>query len=462
MLEVDKKNIPHGDSFGLNPDLVHFLCEAIDQKDITRIKDHVASMHSADLADFINQSSPEQREILLEVIRNHLDPAVLIDLEGEVKPEVMEQLGAKKSAEALAQLDPDDAVQVIEDLQKDDQQEILEAISDSNQRSELEQSLAYPEDSAGRLMEQNFVAIPGDWNVGQTIDFLRNEEHELPSDFYQIFVVDEHNRPTGAVLVSRVLRNKRDVEILDIMQEDLRLINVNTDQEEVAYMFRKYALASSPVVDDTGKMVGVISVDDIVDVMDEEAEEDILHLGGIMQSDLFSSFFKTTGKRFPWLFINLFTALAGATVISMFEATIEKLVALAVMMPIIASLAGNAGTQALTIAVRGLATKELTATNARRILLKEIFVGLSNGLLFATIVGTVSYLYYGNLNLSLVFASAVIGTLLVAGLAGTVIPLILSRMKIDPAIASGVFLTTMTDALAFFIFLGLATWWLIN
>lgn len=449
-----------GEIFGLNPDLVYFLTEAIEKGDNTRIRDHVKGMHSADLADFMNQITYEQREKLLDIIGKKLDPEVLIDLESDVKDEVINQLGAEKSAQALVKLDAEDAVHVIEDLERRERQEILRAIP-FEQRRELKKGLAYPEDSAGRLMDTDFVAIPKNWDVGQTIDYLRSEEEALPSDFYEIFVIDKEGEPIGSVLVSRVLRNKRDVQINEIMKSEPHIINVNTDQEDVAYMFHKYALASVPVVDDTGKVVGVISVDDVVDIIEEEAEEDIMRLGGIRETDLFSPFVQTSQRRFIWLFINLLTAIAASAIIAIYEDTIQQIVAIAVLMPIVASMAGNAGTQTLTVAVRGIATKELTNTNVRRVILKEIMVALVNGIGFAFIVALVSYFYYGNMQLSVVFAFATIGALLMAGLSGAAIPVLLAKIGIDPAIASGVFLTTITDMSAFFFFLALAAWWLL-
>lgn len=465
MSATEKKQVQEltPDSFGLNPDLVHFLTDAINQGDIARIKDHVKGMHAADLADFINQISPDQRETLLNVIDEKLEfePEVLIDLENEVKDEVIDQLGAEKSAEAIVQLDSDDAVQVMEDLQVDEQKEILNAIPDKEQRAELRQGLAYPEDSAGRIMETNFVSIPKSWDVGKTIDFLRVENKDLPSDFFQIFVVNRKGEPIGGVLLSRILRNKRSININSLMEKEIKTVNVNSDQEEVAYIFRKYGLASAPVVDGRGKMIGMITVNDIVDVMEEEAEEDIMRMGGIKETDLFTPFSQTAGRRFPWLFINLLTAIAASAVIALFEHTIEQIVALAVLMPIVASMAGNAGTQTLTIAVRGLATKELTSTNAKRVVYKEIAVGLLNGIGFALIVGVISYVYYLDLHLSLVFAISTTVALIIAGFAGAIIPIVLERANVDPALASTVFLTTITDVTAFFIFLGLAAYLLL-
>ncbi len=464
MTELENKNISaqegqsqsNGD-YGLSPDLVFFLMEAISHGDIPRISDHIKKMRPADVADFINQISPEQREVLVAAMSQTLDPVILVDLEPDIKDEIFERLGAEKSAEAITKLQSDDAMQVIEDLERPGRKQILDAMSDKD-KAEMEAGLAYPEDSAGRMMNTNYIAIPKNWNVGQTIDFFRSDEKkDVPNDFYEIFVLSKHGRPTGGVLLSRVLRSSRETPIKEIMEKGLITINANTDQEDVAYLFHKYDMVSVPVVDNNGKMVGIISVDDVVDVMEEEAEEDILHMGGITETDLHSSLIETVKKRFLWLFINLLTAVLASVVIAVFEGTIQNLVALAVLMPIVASMGGNAGIQTVTVAVRGLATKELTLTNVRRIVGKEIMVGMINGLGFALIVGVASYILYQNFELSLVFAMAMVGAMIIAGLAGVLIPIAFEKAGFDPAITSGVFLTTVTDVVGFFMFLGLAS-----
>ncbi len=425
------------------------------------VRSLVADLHSADMAELLNAFDSEQREVLLNAIRTDLEPEILVDLEPEVKDEVISQLGTEESAAAIAQLDSDDAVQVMEDLEEAEQQEILEAIPEEQheQREALEEGLAHPEDTAGRLMDKKFVAMPESWTVGQTIDYLREEE-DLPQDFYNLFIVDISGKPVGVASVSRAMRSNREVLLRDIMDGDVKVIEQGIDQEEVAYIFRKYALSEAPVVDEKGIMVARITVDDVMDVIEEEAEEDIMRMGGVGETDLYASTRKTAMHRFPWLFVNLITAIAASAIIALFDEAIEKLVALAVLMPIVASMAGNAGTQTLTVAVRAIATRELGATNAMRVVRKEIYAGLVNGLFFAAIVGVTSLLIYQNTELSAVFAFSTIIALATAACAGVAIPLILVRMGVDPAVASGVFLTTITDVSAFFVFLGLASWML--
>lgn len=444
-------------TFQLAPETLEALRDAIGHEDAKAIRSLTKEMHAADLAECISLFSSEQRVVLIEAIRRSFEAEVLVDLEPDVKDEVVEILGPEKAASVISQLELDDAIQVMEDLGEDEQQAILGAIPQQD-REILEETLAYPEDAAARIMSDQFVALPQNWTVGKTIDFLRKTE-KLPDDFYTIYVIDRHKRPVGSVLVSRVIRSKREVEIKDIMEDTLHVVNAETDQEEVAYMFRKYALASAPVINDSGVMIGVIIVNDIVTVMEEEAEEDILRLGGVSAAtDLYSSSMQTALQRSPWLFINLLTAIAASAVIALFDESIEKLVALAVLMPIVASMAGNAGTQTLTVAVRGIATKELTPTNAMRVLMKEIGASVFNGLVFAVVVGVTCWFYYDSLYLSMIFALATAVSLIVAAFAGAVIPLGLVRVGVDPAVASGVFLTTVTDISAFFSFLGLASW----
>jgi magnesium transporter len=442
--------------YGLNVDMVHFITSALEEGDSARVRELAADLHSADVAELLNQISSEQRIKLAGFIKQDFDPEIFPDLEGEVVEDVIGALGSKRTAKAISQLESDDAMQVIEDLDEEGQQAILEAMPRAD-RAMLEEGLAFEEDSAGRLMNRQFVSIPRNWTVGKTIDFLRNQE-DLPNDFYEIFVVDKDELAVGSVLVSRVIRSARETKIKDIYDEDLKTVALDTDQEEVGYLFQKYNLASAPVVDDVGHIVGVISLDDVVYVIEEEAEEDFMRLGGVSRIDLNRTAARTAYARFPWLFVNLLTAIAASVVIALFEGAIEKIVALAVMMPIVASMGGNAGTQSLTIAVRALATKELTSTNVRRIIGKEMLSAFINGISFAVIVAAASYLYQPDIMLSLVFAGATLITLCVAGFAGVSIPIVLMRMGVDPAIASGVFLTTVTDIVGFFTFLGLAAY----
>ena len=444
-------------STSLSPDAVHFIYEALESGDSARALNHLHKLYAPDLAELLNQSTTEQRQQIINLIRKEFKSEMLVDLEPSVKDEVLEFLGAEKSAAAIAELDVDDALYVIEDLDKEEREEILEKISDKEVRAELEEGLSYPEHSAGRLMHNVVVSVPSNWNVGQAIDHLRSAE-ELPDDFHEIYVVDAEHRPVGGIPVSRALRTHRNIPVKEIMRKDLRLIAPYMDQEEVAYLFRKYGLVSAPVADEGLKLVGVITADDIVDVIQEETAEDLLRMGGITgETDLFDNFFKTVKMRFPWLFVNMLTASVSASVVSLFTGTIEHLVTLAILMPIVASLGGNAGTQALTIIVRALAMKELNTSNAARVLRKEMIVAFMNGIMIALLGGLATFVLFREPLVSMVFTLAIVGNFVMAGTAGALIPVIMEKLKIDPAIASGIFLSALTDMTGFFGFLGLAT-----
>ncbi|MCH2038342.1 MAG: magnesium transporter [Rickettsiales bacterium] len=444
-------------NYFLTPEHIKEITTALSDHNDVLVQELIASMHVADIADLLGIISHEDRERLIAVIHKNFNPEVLVDLEPEVREEILSLLGLEETVAAITKLDSEDALHVIEDLGEAEQQEILQAIPEE-QRSQVEQGLSYPEGSVGRLIHSHFVAVPQFWTVGQTIDYMRSQEEDLPDYFYEIYIMDPKFTPIGSVSVSKVLRTFREVEIKEIMNEEIRTIEAEMDQEEVAYIFRRYGLASAPVVGDDRRLIGTVFMDDMIEVIDEEAEEDIMRMGGVYEDDFHSALINTTKRRFPWLLVNLFTAIIASVVIGMFEGTIENLVALAVLMPIIASMGGNAGTQTLTIAVRALATKELTVTNAARVILKETVVGGMNGILFAIITLIVVTLWYQVIVLSAVFAVAMIMTLIFAGFFGAVIPLLLSRMRVDPAIASGVFLTTVTDVVAFAAFLGLAAY----
>lgn len=447
------------ESFAIHEDTAAFIVQALKDGDTGRVRDLARKLHKGDIAELLHVLSPEERKQFVESILDTLDPELLVWLEGEVKGEVIAQLGTEESAAAITKLEHDDAVQVIEDLSEQEQTDILEAVPEEF-RKELELGLALPEDAAGRIMDTRFVAVPLDWDVGQAIDHLRGSD-DLPQDFYSLYLTDAKNRPAGSVLVSRVVRNRREIPLKDIMEEKLYTVKTTTDQEEVAYMFSKYALASVPVVDSKGVMAGVISIDDIMDVIEEETEEDIFRLAGISgETDIYSSMLQTAKNRLPWLSVNMFTALAASRVIAQFEGAISQLVTLAVLMPIVASMAGNAGTQTLAVAVRGLAMKELTRTNAGRVIGKETLTGMLNGLLLALMMVVVTWLLYRDMHLSMVFGTAIVTALTIATFVGSLVPLLLARAKVDPAVSSGVFLTAITDCSSFFIFLGLASWWL--
>ena len=426
-----------------------------DQKKI-EILEYIEELHNADVAEIIQNLEEINRLNFINIIKDSFDPEILTYLNDSLKEEIIENLDIKKLASNASDLDIDDAVDVVEDLAKSDKEVFLENIS-ASERKLIEEGLNYPEDSAGRLMQREFVMINNQWNVGSTIDFLRKRTNNLPEDFYDIFLVDDNQKIKGIVPLGRLMSSSRDVLLDTIKNKDTRIINVLTDQEEVAYQFNKYAMVSAPVVNENNIVIGSITVDDVVDVIEEEREEDILKLGGVGQADIYDAVFDTTKLRFSWLLVNLLTAIVASIVIGFFQASIEKVVALAVLMPIVASMVGNAGTQSLTVSVRALATKELTAKNAMKIIGKETFVGGINGIIFAFLVGLLASYWFGDSLLGFVIAIAMILNLLIAGLAGTLIPITLNKLNIDPALASGVILTTITDVFGFLSFLGLAS-----
>ncbi|MES2985334.1 MAG: magnesium transporter [Pseudomonadota bacterium] len=441
--------------FSLSPEFVQEIIDAIAREDVVATRDLVYPLPAPDQAELFEQLSHDERRWLTETIAAGFDSETLAELSPEAAEDVIEALGTLKSAEVLAELETDDAVHILEDLGFAEQQELLEGMP-TQTREELEESLTYDQESAGRLMRKKLVAVPEFWNVGDTIDFLRAAD-ELPEYFYVIYTVNAAFVPTGRVLLGTILGNKRDVPLEQIRQTTIYAVSTETDQEEVAYLFRKYALVEAPVIDGDGMLVGTITVDDVVDVMQEEEEEDYLRAGGVTGQDFQSSVWETVRARFGWLFVNLITAILASAVIGMFEVTIEKIVALAVMMPMVASMGGNTGTQTITVAVRAIATKQLTNANSGYYIRKEMFIGFLNGAGLGVIMGAGVYLFFDDVWLSLVMLLAATITMTMAGLWGSVIPIFLNRRGVDPAISSGIFLTTVTDCVGFFSFLGLAT-----
>ncbi len=450
-----RENVPEEPLYGLTPRLEAAVVRALEQDRLPIIPRLMRPLHPADQADLIERLVPEQRLTLIAAMGATFDADVLAYLDDTVRDELVSTWGEEELTRFLSALDSDDAVDLFGELDEADQARILAALP-AKDRIFLEEGLNFPEDSAGRLMQREMVVVPAHWTVGQTIDFLRTVR-ELPDDFYDIFVVDPAHRPVGELALSHLLRAKRPVRVSDIMRKDFRRIRAEMDQEEVALLFRQYGLVAAPVVSEDERLLGVITVDDVVDVIDEEAEEDLMRLAGVGESDLYGSLWDTAKTRFPWLVMNLLTAIAASVVIGLFEATIEKVVALAVLMPIVASMGGNAGTQTLTVAVRALAMRDLDTRNAVKFIAKETLVGSLNGIAFAVMVAGVSVAWFGDFQIAWIIAIAMILNLIVAGLVGTLIPLGLDRFKIDPAVASGVFLTTVTDVVGFFAFLGLAT-----
>jgi len=445
-----------GHDVHLRPEFVSAVREAIDAADADSAGELVADLHIADLADLFEVLSSEQRRTLVGLVGTRVDPRFLSELEPGAFEDVASTVPHQVMARAVAAVETDDAVHILEHLDERTQRDVLRALTRED-RIAVEEGLAFPEESAGRLMQRDLIAVPEFWSVGQTIDYLRRrEDEELPEDFYDLIVVDPAYRPIGTVPLSRVLRSERTTRIREVMRREPHLINVATDQEEVARQFAKYHLISAAVVSEFGRLLGVITVDDIVDVIEDEAQEDILALAGVGAGDVNIPVREVAQTRLLWLVVNLGTAILASLVIGLFDATIEQMVALAVLMPIVASMGGNAGTQTLTVAVRALATKELSAANAMRIVLKEVKVSLINGVLLALLVAVVALLWFGNPELGGVLAAAMIVNIFVAGLSGILIPMGLDRVGIDPAVASSVFVTTITDVVGFFVFLGIA------
>src|SRR5256886_756643 len=418
----------------------------------------VAELHGADLGELIGALEPDDRVQLVELTGTDFDFSALNEVDDTVREEILEELEPETVAEGVRELESDDAVELLEGLDEKDQEEILEKLPHS-ERVALERSLLYPENSAGRRMQTEFIAVPPDWTVGQTIDYMRDTP-DLPGRFYEIYAVDDAQHWQGAVSLDVLLRSRRPVPLSDLIDEDRRRVSVLDDQEEVARLFGKYNLVAAPVVDTANRLVGVITIDDVVDVIEEEAEEDLKALGGVTSDEELSDSVWTIARgRFNWLLVNLATAFLASSVLGLFEGQLEKMVALAVLAPIVASQGGNAATQTMTVAVRALATRELSSNNAFRVVMREGLVGLVNGLAFAVITGVAAVAWFKIPGLGIVIGMAIICNLIAGALGGILIPIVLERVKADPAVASGTFVTTITDVVGFFSFLGIATLW---
>jgi len=437
------------------PELVRRVEAALADDKAEEVRALLASLSATGQASILEQVSEPERDKLVGILRRDLDPQTLVELDEEILEDVLDQLDSKDIAAAARELETDDAATILDELPEQERREVLAELP-AAERAEIESALAYPDETAGRLMQRSLVKISDSWTVGEVIDHCR-EATDLPDDVYDIFVVDSGGRLRGSVPLGRMLRTKRPVPILDIVDPDIPSVPANADQAEVAHLFRDKNLVSCPVVDEQNRLLGVIMVDDVVDVIDEEAEEDILKLGGVGIDDMHATPVRTARLRAVWLTVNLATAIIASLVIGQFEGAIEKIVALAVLMPIVASMGGNAGTQTVTVAVRALATGQLTAANAVRFIAKEAAVGGLNGMIFALLMGAAVVTWYGDWRLGAVIAAAMVCNLIAAALAGTLIPLGLQRFGIDPAVSSTVFLTTVTDVIGFLAFLGLAT-----
>jgi magnesium transporter len=449
----------YGDDDAVRPEFLARVSEAIAKGDTAMLLGEFGGLHESEVGDILEAMKPDQRGQLIAMLGDAFDYAALTEVDDSIREILIEAIPNEAIARGVSELDSDDAVYILEDMDDEDRDEILAQLP-FTERAKLRRALDYPEESAGRRMQTEFVAVPPFWSVGQTIDYMR-EEQDLPDSFAQIFVVDPSFKLLGAVDLDRILRSKRAIRIEEIMHETRHAIPATMDQEQAAQIFQQYDLLSAAVVDDGGRLVGVLTIDNVVDVIQEEAEEDLMRLGGVGDEELSNSVLQTVKSRTPWLLVNLATAFLAATVISFFDATIEQIVALAVLMPIVAGMGGNAGSQTMTVTVRAIATRDLDINNARRVVRREFFVGALNGTLFAILVGSISGLWFQSIDIGMIIAAAMFINMVNAALAGITVPLLLNRAGADPAVSSAVFVTMMTDVVGFFAFLGLATLWFI-
>lgn len=453
---IPDDQLSDGDEFLPRRELLDQIDAAIDAGDAALLNTLLEPMHGADIADIIERLTPAERRAFLTLYSGEIDGEILSEIDDSIRDEVIDQLPPEVIAEAVREMDSDDVVDLVEDMDEPERAEILAAL-DATDRAAVQQSLAYPEYSAGRLMQSEVVTAPEHWTVGEAVAFLQSEDW-LPEQFYHIVLVDPRRHPIGYVTLGRLLASGHATLLRDITEDSFRTISAFADEGDVAYVFNQYHLISAPVVDRDDRLVGVITIDDAMAVLDEEHEEDILRLAGVGdESSLNDSVMQTARQRVPWLATNILTAVAAASVIGLFESSIAQLVALAVLMPIVASMGGNAGTQTLTVAVRGLATKGLTKDNSLRVIRREAVVGLLNGAIFGLAIGSVTYFWFGSFGLGAVIGLAMIINLTIAALAGILVPLTLEKLGADPALASPTFVTTVTDVVGFFAFLGLAT-----
>lgn len=456
--QVDSQNTPEDeteDDYALRNKVVVAAVDAAASGDRERLEEVLEPLHPADIADLLEQVDSEDRVSILALAGDYIDGEILSEIDEDIRDEVIEALEPEVLAAAVQELESDDVVDLIEDLDEPQQEAILEAL-DVVDRIAIEKALSYPEYSAGRLMQREVVIAPEHWTVGDTIDHLRAHD-DLPDQFYHVILVDPRHRPTAYVTLGRIMSSRRDVALRDITEDSFRTFDVLEEEGDVAYAFNQYHLISAPVVDTDQRLVGIITIDDAMAVLDEEHEEDVLRLGGVGDESLSNSTLEIVQRRFPWLGVNLATAILASFVISIFEDVLAAFVALAVLMPIVASMGGNAGTQSMTVAVRALATRDLTGSNALRVIRREATAGLLNGFLFAVVMGIVGLVWFGEPMIGVVIAVAMVVNLLAAGLSGVLIPLALDKAGVDPALASGTFVTTVTDVVGFFAFLGLST-----
>ena len=447
-------------NFEFNKDFINSFSDKINSTDIQFINQTLKDLHPSDVANLIENLSPETRSKLIEIEDFKIDPEIFIEINESIQSEVLQLLSVESISNILKRLESDNAIKILENLDKEKKKIVLDKLPPKD-RFLLEEGLSYPEDSAARIMQREFTAVPSEWSVGQTIDYLR-ESRDLPEEFLEIFVVDSNFKPVGTVPSSRVLRTPREKKMNTIMREMPVLLSVNMDKEEVGNTFENYSLVSAGVVNKENKLVGVITADDVVTVVQEEVEEDVLRLAGVGDEEITDTVFVKTKRRFNWLLLNLFTALLATWVISLFGASIEQMVALAFLMPIVASMGGNAGMQTLAVTIRAIATKELSKGNFNKVVAKEFTIGVLNGIIFAIISAIIVQLWFKDITLALLIGISMILNMIVAGLFGILVPVSLKKMNIDPALASSVFVTTITDVIGFLSFLGIGSYFFLN
>ena len=443
-----------------NKDFINLFSDKIKSTDIAFINQTLKDLHPSDTANLIENLAKDTREKLIEIEGFNIGPEIFIEINESIQSEVLQLLSDDSIANIIKRLESDNSIKILENLESSKKNSILDKLPPKD-RFLLEEGLSFPEDSAARIMQREFTAVPSDWTVGQTIDYLR-ENKDLPKEFLEIFIVDNDFQPIGTVPSSRVLRTPREHKMNSIMRKVPVLVPVNMDKEEVGHTFENYNLVSAGVVNKNNKLVGMITADDIVTVVQEEAEEDVLRLAGVGDEEITDSVFIKTKRRFSWLLLNLFTALLATWVISIFGATIEQMVALAFLMPIVASMGGNAGMQTLAVTIRAIATKELSSGNFNNIVMKEFLIGILNGIIFAIITAVIVQLWFENLNLTLIISISMILNMIVAGLFGIMVPVSLKKFNIDPALASSVFVTTITDVIGFLSFLGIGSYFFLS
>ena len=443
------------------PKFINALMDSLNLGLIDKTQSLLSDLSSGEIANIIEQLDASDRKKLIFFLGSSIEPEIILELDKDIRNEIISVVGEHTFLDVVSKLDTDELIVILEELDTDKRGQYLKLLPKKSQRELVKKGLKFPEDTAGRIMSTNVVSVSASWTIGKTLKFLRQKKELLPEDIFEVYILDSKRKPVGTLNLNTIVRSSSNTIVKDIMNTQFKTIPIDTDQEEIALGFKQNNLIAAPVVDKSGKIVGQINSDDIIEIIEEEAEEDLLRLSGVQSGDTYSAVLQTIKARFSWLLINLFTAIAASFVIGIFESSLKQVVALAILMPIVASMGGNAGTQTLTVAVRALALREITRANALRVIGKEFTVGAINGLIFAAIIGTIASYWFQMPLLGFVIAAAMILNLIIACLSGILIPLILDKTGIDPAIASTVVLTTITDIFGFFTFLGLGSIYLL-